>query len=180
MLDHYRMYAAYNAWANRLVYAEAGKLEDADYRRNLGAFFGSLHGTLNHLLAADRIWMKRFTGEGDAPGRLDAILHEDLAGLTAARQAEDARLAAFVDSLTEERIAADFTYSPITNRHPFAACGADPCLQPPDPSSRPVPRHADGARRPEPVARPHLLPADGGDGIPVNFRASDIFLFLQQ
>lgn len=115
MLDHYRMYAAYNAWANRLVYAEAGKLEDADYRRNLGAFFGSLHGTLNHLLAADRIWMKRFTGEGDAPGRLDAILHEDLAGLTAARQAEDARLAAFVDSLTEERIAADFTYSPITN-----------------------------------------------------------------
>ncbi|MFT4158409.1 DinB family protein [Shinella sp.] len=115
MLDHYRMYAAYNAWANRLVYAEAGKLEDADYRRNLGAFFGSLHGTLNHLLAADRIWMKRFTGEGDAPGRLDAILHEDLASLTASREAEDARLAAFVDSLTEERIAADFTYSPITN-----------------------------------------------------------------
>jgi uncharacterized damage-inducible protein DinB len=125
MLDHYRMYAAYNAWANRLVYAEAGKLEDADYRRNLGAFFGSLHGTLNHLLAADRIWMKRFTGEGDAPGRLDAILHEDLAGLTASREAEDARLAAFVDSLTEERIAADFTYSPITNpatvTHPLRA-----------------------------------------------------------
>ena len=115
MLDHYRMYAAYNAWANRLVYAEAGKLEDADYRRNLGAFFGSLHGTLNHLLAADRIWMKRFTGEGDAPGRLDAILHEDLASLTASREAEDGRLATFVDSLTEERIAADFTYSPITN-----------------------------------------------------------------
>ncbi len=91
MLDHYRMFAAYNAWANRVLYEEVGKLDDADYRRNLGAFFGSLHGTLNHLLAADRIWMRRFTGEGEAPASLDTILHEDFAGLRAVRQAEDAR-----------------------------------------------------------------------------------------
>lgn len=115
MLDHYRMFAAYNAWANRVLYEEVGKLDDADYRRNLGAFFGSLHGTLNHLLSADRIWMRRFTGEGEAPASLDTILHEDFAGLRAARQAEDARLAAYVGSLTEERIAAHFTYSPITS-----------------------------------------------------------------
>lgn len=123
MLDHYRMFAAYNAWANRRLYDEVGKLDDDAYRRNLGAFFGSLHATLNHLLAADRIWLKRFTGAGDAPGSLDTILHEDFAGLWAARQAEDARLAAFIDSLTEEAIRADFTYSPITNpavvRHPL-------------------------------------------------------------
>jgi uncharacterized damage-inducible protein DinB len=115
MRDHYRMLAAYNAWANRILYEEVGKLDDAAYRRNLGAFFGSLHRTLNHLLTADRIWMKRFTGEGDAPTSLDTILHEDFAGLRAARQAEDARLSAFADSLTEDRIAADFTYSPLTN-----------------------------------------------------------------
>lgn len=115
MLDHYRMFAAYNAWANRQIYDEVGKLDDDAYRRNLGAFFGSLHATLNHLLAADRIWLRRFTGTGDAPGSLDTILHEDFAGLWAARQAEDARLAAFIDSLTEERIRADFTYSPISN-----------------------------------------------------------------
>lgn len=125
MLNHYRMFAAYNAWANRTLYEEVGKLDDAAYRKNLGAFFGSLHGTLNHLLAADRIWMKRFTGEGQAPGSLDTILHGDFAGLRTARQAEDARLAAFVDSLTEERIAADFTYSPLTNpsivTHPLGA-----------------------------------------------------------
>ena len=40
-----------------------------------------MHGTLNHLLATDRIWMKRFTGEGEAPERLDAILHDRLADL---------------------------------------------------------------------------------------------------
>ena len=115
MLDHYRMFAAYNAWANRTLYDAVGKLDDAAYRRDLGAFFGSLHGTLNHLLAADRIWMKRFTGTGDAPTRLDAILHEDFADLRAAREEEDARLAAFADALTEERISGDFTYSPLVN-----------------------------------------------------------------
>lgn len=115
MLDHYRMLAAYNAWANRMLYSEVGKLDDGAYRKNLGAFFGSLHRTLNHLLTADRIWLKRFTGTGEAPTSLDTILHEDFAGLRAARQAEDARLVAFIDSLTEEKIAADFTYSPITN-----------------------------------------------------------------
>jgi uncharacterized damage-inducible protein DinB len=115
MLDHYRMFAAYNAWANRTLYDEVAKLDDETYRRNFGAFFGSLHGTLNHLLAADRIWLKRFTGAGEAPARLDAVLHEDFAGLWKARQAEDARLVAFADSLTEEKIRADFTYSPISN-----------------------------------------------------------------
>ncbi len=125
MLNHYRMFAAYNAWANRALYEEVGKLDDAAYRKDLGAFFGSLHGTLNHLLTADRIWMKRFTGEGEAPKSLDTILHEDFAALRTARQAEDARLAAFVASLTEEKIAADFTYSPLTNpavvTHPLGA-----------------------------------------------------------
>lgn len=115
MRDHYRMYAAYNAWANRALYAEVAKLDDADYRKDLGAFFGSLHRTLNHLLTADRIWLRRFTGTGEAPTSLDTILFDDFSGLRAAREVEDERLTAFIDSLTEETIAADFTYSPLTN-----------------------------------------------------------------
>lgn len=114
MLDHYRMFADYNRWANRLVFAAAAELSDAQYRQDKGAFFGSLHRTLNHILAADRIWMKRFTREGEAPTRLDAILHDDLAGLTAARAAEDERIIAWMDSLDEARLAAHFTYSPLT------------------------------------------------------------------
>jgi uncharacterized damage-inducible protein DinB len=125
MLKHYRMFAAYNAWANRALYEEVGKLDGDAYRRHLGAFFGSLHGTLNHLLTADRIWLKRFTGQGDAPRSLDTVLHEDFTDLWAARQAEDARIVAFIGSLTEERIRADITYSPLTNpaivTHPLGA-----------------------------------------------------------
>lgn len=118
MLDHYRMFAAYNTWANRTLYEAVGKLDDDAYRKNLGAFFGSLHGTLNHILCADRIWLKRFTGTGEAPTSLDTILHDDFAGLWTARQAEDARLAAYIDRLSDAQIASDFTYTPVTNPTP--------------------------------------------------------------
>ncbi len=115
MLDHFRMFAAYNAWANRLVYAAAAQLSDAEFRENKGAFFGSLQATLNHILCADRIWLKRFTGEGDAPSALDTILYDDLAPLAAARESEDARLIAFTAGLTHDAISGTFTYTPITN-----------------------------------------------------------------
>ncbi|WP_037379781.1 DinB family protein [Sinorhizobium americanum] len=114
MLDHYRMFADYNRWSNRLLYTAVAELSEAEYRQDKGAFFGSLHGTLNHLLVADRIWMKRFTKEGDAPTSLDAILYESLSALTAAREAEDERILAWVDSLDEARLVAHFTYSPIS------------------------------------------------------------------
>ncbi|OHV72237.1 DinB family protein [Ensifer sp. LCM 4579] len=114
MLEHYRMFADYNRWANRRLYAAASELSDAEYRTDKGAFFGSLHATLNHILAADRIWMRRFTGQGEAPTRLDQILHEDLAGLDAARRAEDERIISYIDGLDEARLGAHFTYTPIT------------------------------------------------------------------
>ena len=115
MKPHFAMMAAYNAWCNERVYEMAALLPDADYRADRGAFFKSVHGTLNHLLVADRIWMKRFTGEGEAPNRLDAILFEEFLELRAAREAEDQRITAYIDALTEERIAAKFRYSTITN-----------------------------------------------------------------
>ena len=49
----------------------------------------SVHGTLNHLLVANYIWMRRFTGDGPIPERLSQIMHEDFAGLWAAREKED-------------------------------------------------------------------------------------------
>jgi len=111
----YNMFAGYNSWANERIYNAAAKLTPDEYRADRGAFFKSIHGTLNHLLAADRIWMKRFTGKGDAPTRLDAILHEDLAALRSARDREDARIAAYIAQLTEAELAATFSYLTITN-----------------------------------------------------------------
>jgi uncharacterized damage-inducible protein DinB len=108
---HLRMLAAYNAWANARLYDATAALPDALYRQPAGAFFGSLHGTLNHLLVADRIWLRRMDGQGEAPTQLDAILYDDLPALRAARQAEDARIIAHVAALTPAALAAEFDYA---------------------------------------------------------------------
>jgi uncharacterized damage-inducible protein DinB len=115
MQKHFSMFAFYNRWANERLYAAAGALSDEDYRANHGAFFSSLHGTLNHILVGDRIWMRRFTGNGLAPTRLDEILFDDLPGLAAARQAEDARIVAYAEALSEADLAAAFSYRTISN-----------------------------------------------------------------
>jgi uncharacterized damage-inducible protein DinB len=113
MKSRYQMFAAYNAWANARLYDAAAQLSDIDYRADRGAFFKSVHGTLNHVLVADRIWMKRFTGTGEHPPSLDAILHEDLASLRAARIEEDARIRQWIESRSEQDLAGTFRYRTI-------------------------------------------------------------------
>lgn len=115
MRQHFQMFAAYNRWANGLVYAAAAQLDEERLNRNTGAFFGSLIGTLNHVLVADRIWLRRFTGEGAAPKSLDAILHRDLDGLRDARETEDQRIVDWIDGLSEEQLAGRFTYLTVTD-----------------------------------------------------------------
>lgn len=102
MKQHFVTFAKYNAWANARIYKAASGVSDEQYRRDLGLYFKSLHGTLNHLLTADRIWMRRLTGTGDHPSSLNAIVCEDLRSLSSARLAEDARILAFVEALAEE------------------------------------------------------------------------------
>lgn len=109
------MFATYNSWANARVYEAAAALDDEALRRDTGAFFGSMLGTLNHILVADRVWLKRFTGEGDAPASLDAILFDDLAKLRVAREAEDRRITKWIGGLAEKAFAGRFTYMTVTD-----------------------------------------------------------------
>ena len=109
------MFAGYNRWANERLYEAAATLSDADYRADRGAFFKSMHGTLNHLLVGDRIWMRRFTGEGEVARSLDAILYEDFGELRAARRAEDERILRYANALTDADLAGWFRYRTIVN-----------------------------------------------------------------
>jgi len=70
MQPHFALLASYNRWMNERLYAAAGTLSAEALARDRGAFFGSILGTLNHLVVADTIWLQRFAG---LPGR-DAIL----------------------------------------------------------------------------------------------------------
>lgn len=115
MKQHFMMFAAYNQWANGRIYDAAGDLNDEEFNRNVGAFFGSMMGTLNHLLTADRIWMKRFTGEGDAPASLDAIMHRALPVLRMAREAEDRRIIDWVGGLSDKALSGRFTYMTVSD-----------------------------------------------------------------
>ena len=54
--------ARYNRWQNENLYGVADRLSDEERRRERGAFFGSIHQTLSHLMWGDRIWMSRFAG----------------------------------------------------------------------------------------------------------------------
>jgi uncharacterized damage-inducible protein DinB len=124
MVSRYRMFAGYNAWCNARLYAAAASVSDADYRADRGAFFKSLHGTLNHLLVGDRIWMNRFTGAGELPRSLDAILYDDFAELRTARLAEDARISRYIEGLSEADLAGTLRYRtfvrPETIEQPLA------------------------------------------------------------
>ena len=116
---HYRMFGHYNAWANSRLYDATARLSAEQFRADRGAFFKSVHGTLNHLLVTDRIWMQRFTGEGEAPNRLDAILFESFDELRAAREAEDRRIVDFVDGLDDGRIAGTIKYRRVSTPEEF-------------------------------------------------------------
>jgi uncharacterized damage-inducible protein DinB len=119
MKAHYSAFARYNAWANHRLYEAAAELSDSEYRADRGAFFKSMHGTLNHLLTADRVWMHRFTGQGPSPERLDMIHHERLADLWHAREAEDRRIIDYVDGLTEAQLAGTIRYRRVSTPEPF-------------------------------------------------------------
>ncbi|MDO1581709.1 DinB family protein [Rhizobium oryzicola] len=114
MLRHFQMFADYNRWANHCIYEACSALTEDEYHRDMGAFFGSAHKTLSHLLTADRIWLKRFTGIGDAPASLNAEPFESFEALRAARESEDQRIIDWVDNLTPDHLSAIISYSPIT------------------------------------------------------------------
>lgn len=114
MTARYDLYAGYNSWANERLYDAVARLSDAEYRADRGAFFGSIHGTLNHLLVGDRIWMFRFTGVGTLPQRLDEIPCADFPALRQARRAEDQRISQYVGQLTAQDLECEIQYEPVT------------------------------------------------------------------
>jgi uncharacterized damage-inducible protein DinB len=110
--------ARYNRWMNDKLYAVADQLGDAERKADRGAFFGSIHRTLNHLLLADRVWLGRFTGavlaEGEmGPGgirSLDQELYADFAELRRERARTDDDIDAYVATLTPDKLAENLRY----------------------------------------------------------------------
>jgi uncharacterized damage-inducible protein DinB len=104
--------ARYNSWQNENLYSCADRLSDQARRHDRGAFFGSIHGTLNHLLWADEIWMSRFCGTPRPQGSIpeSTSLRAGWDELKRDRAAFDEKIIAWADSLAESDVAGDLTY----------------------------------------------------------------------
>ncbi|WP_421995769.1 DinB family protein [Reyranella sp.] len=101
MKDLWASFARYNRLANERLHDACARLSDTDRRRDLGAFFRSVHGTLNHLLLGDRIWMTRFEGGSHPSTDLGVPLFDDFEVLRAERVRMDARIEAFFADLPD-------------------------------------------------------------------------------
>lgn len=118
-VDNYRFLARYNQWFNGRLFDACGLLPDGERKRERGAFFGSIHRTLNHLVLADQIWLRRFAVAGQARGvvfaalggdvidlpptlAMDTVLFEDWHALCTKRQALDSAIGAWVEEMPDD------------------------------------------------------------------------------
>ena len=109
-LPHFRTLAAYNRWSNVRLYDACAGLGDAARKQDRGAYFGSIHNTLNHILVGDRAWLDRVEGIDTGPVTLDAVLFDNFDALRQARAAEDDRIDRVLMGLDETRMAGDLSY----------------------------------------------------------------------
>lgn len=133
-LDAYRVQARYNSWFNARLYAVCADLSDEERRRELGAFFGSVHRTLNHLILCDHVWLLRCAptlaaavprdeaGNVLRPAALDAVLYDDFDVLRRRRVALDQTIEGWVGSLAAADLDAEIAYKTtkgVPFRHPM-------------------------------------------------------------
>lgn len=77
MKDFFLRNNDYHLWATNLLYKSIESLSDTDYKKDVGLFFKSIHGTLNHLLVVENVWYTRLTGQTYIPISLGEELEKD-------------------------------------------------------------------------------------------------------
>ena len=107
-----RTLAAYNAEMNRRLYEASARIPDAERRRDRGAFWGSLHGTLSHLLWGDQAWMSRFDNwpKPAVVQKESAKLVDDFDELRRLRIDADSRISDWAGRMTDNWLAQDMVW----------------------------------------------------------------------
>lgn len=122
LCENFVLMAEYNQWMNARIYTAAGRLGAEQIARDRGAFFGSILGTLNHLVVADLVWLRRFKAHPPYRDLLEAVerwpcplaltqlLYPDLPALLAVREPLDQLIRDWVGALCEEDMSALLSY----------------------------------------------------------------------
>jgi uncharacterized damage-inducible protein DinB len=106
--DFVRLMAEYNTWMNDKVYTACATLPDAERKLDRGAFFQSIHGTLSHILWADRANLSRLLAWDVVIGKPSDILFDDFDQLWLERKRLDEELLRWATQLDEGKLAEDF------------------------------------------------------------------------
>ncbi len=122
---HFTTLAGYNVWATARLLDALAALPDEAYRRDVGLFFKSIHGTLNHLLVAEhRVWFPRFA-EGVSPqARLNEEVEPDRTRLAERLREGAARWQPLIAGWPAERFDGELAYTTLRGQSvalPFAA-----------------------------------------------------------
>ena len=113
--DYCRVMARYNRWMNERLYALCAGMPDAERKRDRKAFFGSIHGTLNHLLWGDRMWLGRFVGPACTYPQFGTDMFATFEELAAARAATDRDLLEWAGNVSAEWLARPLTYTSVVD-----------------------------------------------------------------
>jgi uncharacterized damage-inducible protein DinB len=103
--------ARYNRWMNSRLCALCANLPDDERKRDRGAFFGSIHATLNHLLWGDRSWLGRFIGEPYRYAAFGADMYDDFAQLAEERELTDGKILTWAQSIAPEWLVGSLRYT---------------------------------------------------------------------
>ena len=101
---------AYTEWANERMLAAAGALGREAWAQDLGGSFPTLGATLAHIVAAEWVWVRRWTGTNPT-ARPSWVDDPALPALRAAVTAVEADRRAFVAGLTEADLPHPLTYT---------------------------------------------------------------------
>ncbi|WP_022949155.1 DinB family protein [Methylohalobius crimeensis] len=110
-IDIFHLQAEYNRWMNDRLYRVCSLISDAERKRDLGAYFRSIHGTLNHLLLVDRLWLERMNGRSLPIASLAEELYADFDELRVQRAATDDKIITQMDTLSADRLTQRITYT---------------------------------------------------------------------
>ncbi len=116
--EYVQTMARYNQWQNRSLYGAANTLDDAARRMDRGAFFGSIHNTLAHILWGDTLWMSRFDN-WEPPTDKAGMVIADWEGLKQARMAADARFIDWGARVLQADFEGDFSWHSAVLQHDF-------------------------------------------------------------
>ena len=120
MQAHFQIFARYNAWANKRLYAVAGQLSPEALAEDRRGFFKSILGTLNHILLADLIYRERLEQKPTTFTRLDEILHTDFDVLRDAQFAQDEWYVGFCEAMDPAELDGTLSFDTVETGEYFS------------------------------------------------------------